>query len=271
MSVRTLRYGDIAPGLPFHAALITSEASGFTVQAHDHDFSEFMLILDGSGVHDLNDEDLPLEPGQVWRLAPEDAHSIYARPGHRLTYINVAFPLVSWERFLGLAAIPPPPTLTSVDAASLSEITLAFQNVLSAFAARPTDLDLLAFFVTIGRGSRPLALEEGPVWLQGALKKMRLEQNLFAGLPRFLRLCSVSPAHLSRVVRTLYGVTPTELVNRCRLDHAKMLLATTVEDAETIAFRCGFNHVPYFYRLFRRSEGVTPREYRRSLRQKIAP
>jgi len=272
MNIPTLKYAGIAPGLPFHAALVASDHTGFTIRPHDHDFAEIMLVLDGSGIHDLNGHRLPLEPGQMWTLVPTDAHSIYANPGRSLTYVNIAYPVETWDKFIALAGIQQPPTLTTFDPSSLTGVLRAFQDALAAFAAQPSDLDLLEFFVVVGRGIKPqVHADVGPAWLQIATQRMRQEANLMVGLPRLLEFCSVSPAHLSRVVRQVHGVTPTHLVNRLRLDYAKALLAVTLEDADLIAYRCGFNNVPYFYRLFRKSVGVTPREYRRSIRRQVAP
>jgi len=71
---------------------------------------------------------------------------------------------------------------------------------------------------------------------------------------------------LSRTVRQHLGVRPTDLVNEIRVEHAKVLLATTPLDAETIAFRCGWQNASYFYRLFRGVCGKTPRDFRKGLR-----
>ena len=56
----------------------------------------------------MNGQHVPLDTGQVWSLIPEDAHSIHARVGKRLTYINVAFPVatstVPFRSMIGPAA-----------------------------------------------------------------------------------------------------------------------------------------------------------------------
>ncbi|MFG2563457.1 helix-turn-helix transcriptional regulator [Streptomyces sp. NPDC048496] len=86
-----------------------------------------------------------------------------------------------------------------------------------------------------------------------------------------LALTAVSPAHLSRSMRTHYGTTPTEFVRALRLERAAELLCTTRESVTAIAHRCGFSGHSYFSRCFATAYGVPPREYRRRAWEAFVP
>jgi len=60
--------------------------------------------------------------------------------------------------------------------------------------------------------------------------------------------------------------TPNEYVQFCRLRHAKHLLMALNLDVSEVARRCGFKSASYFSMQFKRQNGVTPRDYRRSVR-----
>lgn len=80
-------------------------------------------------------------------------------------------------------------------------------------------------------------------------------------------LCSVSGVskqHLCMLFRTTLGLRPTEHITKRRIQAAKELLASSEKTTEEIALRTGFCTSSYFCKMFRRYEGVTPSEFRKS-------
>jgi len=75
------------------------------------------------------------------------------------------------------------------------------------------------------------------------------------------READLSVAQLERHVAQLYRVTPRQLLARARLDAALALLAGD-DSVATIAHACGYADHSAFTRQFRRSIGLSPREYR---------
>ena len=51
---------------------------------------------------------------------------------------------------------------------------------------------------------------------------------------------------------------------RIRLGKACLLLSTTDLSVQAISDACGFHSDVYFYQVFRKEMGMTPRQYRRS-------
>jgi AraC-like DNA-binding protein len=100
---------------------------------------------------------------------------------------------------------------------------------------------------------------------------MRDEHNLQGGLPRLRELAGVSRAHLSRSLKASCQHTPTEFVNRLRVERAAILLATTTDEIGEIAIACGFTTLSYFYRRFGERYHLSPRAYRLQAQQAIAP
>jgi transcriptional regulator GlxA family with amidase domain len=69
-------------------------------------------------------------------------------------------------------------------------------------------------------------------------------------------------------VRTLHrrclehlGVTPAKLIDRVRLDHARMLLASSRLSAKRLAVHCGFGSAANMKRVFMRELGISPQDY----------
>lgn len=73
----------------------------------------------------------------------------------------------------------------------------------------------------------------------------------------------LSPFHFHRLFRALHGTTPHRYLARLRLERARALLARGVPVVEA-ALNCGFESVPSFTALFRKTFGATPGKFART-------
>jgi AraC family transcriptional regulator len=72
--------------------------------------------------------------------------------------------------------------------------------------------------------------------------------------------------HFTRAFAATMGVPPHRYVSRRRLESAKAMIATGRASLGEIALDCRFSSQSSFTRAFRRATGVTPAEYRQTLR-----
>lgn len=269
----------------YHAALVSSRFRPRT-ELHTHDFFEMMYVLAGTGTHQINNRALPLVVGDLIFVRPRDCHAIAVRPGNDLHFVNIAFPADAWTDFCVLAgltddvfsaqSIAPPPAVR-VSATQRDECTQAFQRALRAFHEAPSRLELCRFWALVV----PILLQPVeppdddaavlPGWLHTACWAMRDERNLRLGFARFIELSGVSPAHLSRTLKAYCNQTPTAFINDLRLKQAALLLRTTTQEIIEIAAACGFANLSYFYRLFGRRFGTSPRAFRLQAQHAVAP
>ena len=76
----------------------------------------------------------------------------------------------------------------------------------------------------------------------------------------------VSRAILDRAFADDVGLSPSKMLMRLRLDEAKRLMAATDLTLAEIAARLGYCNAAYFTNIFRDSEGVAPKEWRKRQR-----
>src|SRR6266498_498537 len=73
----------------------------------------------------------------------------------------------------------------------------------------------------------------------------------------------LSPNHLLRVFRQVFGMTPHQYLSARRLQEATRLLSQTETSVTEICLDVGFQSLGSFSALFRRSFGLSPQAYRR--------
>lgn len=74
------------------------------------------------------------------------------------------------------------------------------------------------------------------------------------------------PDHLSRVLKSCYGFTLRQEINRQRMNHARFLLQTTNDTIARIALEMGYSDPNLFEKFFRYHQKTTPTEYRNSIK-----
>jgi AraC-like DNA-binding protein len=73
---------------------------------------------------------------------------------------------------------------------------------------------------------------------------------------------SMSEVAFSRFFRVRTGKTFVETLNEIRLGHASRMLIDTTQSVSEIAYRCGFNNMSNFNRIFKKKKHCTPKEFR---------
>jgi AraC-like DNA-binding protein len=75
------------------------------------------------------------------------------------------------------------------------------------------------------------------------------------------RLVPVSPDHLIRTFRAVFGETPYRYLQRRRVERAMFLLRSSGSDVTTVCMAVGFTSLGSFSRTFTSIVGVTPSEW----------
>ncbi len=77
-------------------------------------------------------------------------------------------------------------------------------------------------------------------------------------------LSGVSTRYFNQLFSVFFGVAPKEYIIRMQLDTARNLLSNSDSPIGDIATVCGFGDVYYFSKIFRKTVGMTPSQYRKT-------
>ncbi|HBQ63422.1 MAG TPA: hypothetical protein DD727_00545 [Clostridiales bacterium] len=125
-------------------------------------------------------------------------------------------------------------------------------------------LKLIAAYAASG-GLKENASSENPgnrtvrqvvTWLQDNIASPVSLGNLAEAL-------HLNPCYLVRLFRQHTGLTPMALLGQLRLRMAAVILETEKATVTEVAFRCGFENVSHFIRLFHRCYGCPPGKWSR--------
>ena len=81
---------------------------------------------------------------------------------------------------------------------------------------------------------------------------------------------AINKNYLSSRFHKEVGMTVTEYINSIRIRRSEELLGKTALSMQGVAEQCGFSDANYFTRTFKKINGVSPNEYRKSLKTRLS-
>ena len=79
----------------------------------------------------------------------------------------------------------------------------------------------------------------------------------------------ISPNYLSKMFHKELGISFVEYLMEIRMNHAKKLLRDTNKKMAEIGVEIGYSDANYFYSIFKKMEGCTPKKYRDQMKRTI--
>ena len=92
---------------------------------------------------------------------------------------------------------------------------------------------------------------------------IRAHFNRRVTLGELTRIAGISVAQLERYCKRVFHLTPRQMIQKVRLEHAHRLLHTDMPITE-VALQCGYTDHSAFTRQFKGLTGFTPRQYRQA-------
>jgi AraC family transcriptional regulator, transcriptional activator of pobA len=238
--------------------------------AHLH---QVMLVQSGSGMAHIEGRQIPFGDGALMNVPPGVVHAFRFLPDTQGFVVTLADEILDLI-LAGAGDVRHTLSQPSVCAAP-ADMAVLMQQIWSEFNgmadARALMLRglcsaLLGLVVRqlVQTGARPAEQDKGQVLQRfEALLQVHLLEHW--GVAEYARALSVSPTHLSRVVRAATGAPASQLINARIIREARQRLAYTNLRVSTIAYTLGFADPAHFSRVFTRDTGLSPRAFRRML------
>lgn len=256
--------------------------------AHSHDFLGLVYFERGGGALRLDDREWPVEDGDAYVISPGEVigAGVGASAFHEAQGWSVAFPpgvlgsqapgaFLSWRShpllfpFVGGAAggaqrLKVPLTERALWTERFSALGDELRErrdgyheaVLSHLTLILVELSRLASDV-VG----DLKLKDEPL-LAEVFGFIEEHYGKRISLKEVARAVSLTPGHLTTVVRRKTGRTVLEWISERRMTEARKLLVQTNLAIEEVGSKVGYGDSAYFIRHFKRTHGTTPLAWR---------
>lgn len=253
---------------------------------HSHDnFSELVIVLNGTAEHIVDDERYRIMKGDVFVISDETEHGY--TDVHDFRICNIMFDpryfmtpeldITGSAGFQALFVLEPQCTknksFTSrlrLDIDSFIRINSMIEKMHKEYSEKNIGWktmiksDFLELTVMLSRlySIDNLADEKGIITLASAIayiEKNYTEQLTVAGLAK---LSNYSERQFLRLFHKAFGCMPMTYVANLRMQKARELLRTTDLTVTETAFRCGYSDSNYFSRVFKKFNDATPSEFR---------
>lgn len=261
----------INPDEAFHFAR-KRLATRFPDTAHDHDCYEVFLVESGRTAHWINGVTQTLEPGQLVFVRPHDVHAFSADRALGCEINNVMFRAETAQhlaqryadtiegRFFD--ATSPLPDMHTLGPARFARAINVAQQLQTAHRSLSRIEEYLLVLTNRVANVTSSVTDSVPRWFAEACSAAQSQEVFSKGATGFISAAGRSHEHVCRTCKAVTGLTPSDYINQIRIEFAAHLLRSDERPINDVVEACGFDNTSYFYRLFRRQYGTTPRQYR---------
>ncbi len=239
---------------------------------HTHNHMELFYIVGGRGQFLIEDRLYPVNSNNLVVINPNVTHTEVSLNAQPLEYIVLGIEgieLAIREESNGRFCI--------LDHFISVEITTCLRNILREMEQKqPGYEDICQAFmeILIIRLMRNIELsvaeETQAVTGNRQCAAVRRYIDLHFKEPLTLELLAeeahMNKFYLSHTFKKAYGISPINYMISRRIEESKYLLAETDLSMSQIAQLLGFSSLSYFSQVFRRTQSITPMEYRQSTR-----
>ena len=239
---------------------------------HTHEYMELFYIIGGTGLFLIEDQEHPVKVNDLIIVNPDVSHAEVSINSQSLEYI-----------VLGIAGIELAPGKDSngqfciLDHSESTEISGCLWNILREMEQKQTgfeDVCQACMEMLVIRLMRSIDLSvptESQITAgnrQCAVVKRYIDQHFkeALSLEQLADKVHMNKYYLSHIFKEEYGVSPINYMFTRRIVESKYLLTETDLSLSQIAQLLGFSSPSYFSQAFRRTEGVSPVDYRKSTR-----
>jgi AraC-like DNA-binding protein len=260
---------------------------------HTHEFFELVYVRGGSGVNTIDGRPYPMVQGDLLLMQPGDVHRFRADPGTEVRFVNVLFtpalwPSATWQELLALPGLAPllghtggdRPRKLALNPDDARRVLTLCERLRDEAQARLIDWQLTARTVITelllvvsrahaGYGALPAHAQTPEDPVARAIARMHDDPSAEVTVAQLARDARLTPAWFGERFRKQTGLSVRAYLARLRLERARARLeeGATVTEA---ALAVGFHDPSYFARVFRRFARLSPRAYRRLVKDGAA-
>lgn len=238
---------------------------------HSHECTELFYVTDGEGWLCTDEGACPVRKNQMVLVNPKVRHTERSSVKNQMHYIvlginNLQFHFGNEKEFLPFRIF---------DLSSHTDIILPLLQTILTELEKQKDfheeicqhyLTILLLQVRRITGQYFTVSVPSPIPYECEKAKAYMENHFREPitLDRLAELTHWDKFYFSHQFSAAYGISPINYLLKQRVEHSRQLLETTDYSITQIAEASGFSSQNYFSQTFKKSTGMSPREYRKT-------
>jgi len=243
---------------------------------HDHDYFEFILILNGSYINYINGEDYIGAINDAYLLRPGDTHKII-NYGENNKHLNI---MIERDYFINSCNNFSKNLLNKISSqnhialkltqSESNKIINIIQNINSHVFDNNVYYQLVISDLIYDILNQLGLLEQHfPAWLKEIEQLLENRESLKLSIEEFVKKTHYSHTHLSRLFKQKMGVSMVKYLQETKLEYASRYLVYTKNSVAEIASMLGYKEVSHFNHIFKAKFKRTPLQYRKLYSKEI--
>lgn len=242
---------------------------------HFQDYYEITLILDGKAKNIVSDTIYVTQKNDIVFMNKNVIHELISCDSDKsLKYINLAFSDRIMSRIQIIFpnfSIPDLSFIVHLSSEKTKKLINIYNeiNLTDSYHESNKDIELFLYQMIKEMIYQPNSIRNlYPNWFKTLLleiqniERVKDTRDIFKKSP-------YSKQYTIKKFHEYLNMTPTQYLNKTKINRSIELLLSTDLSIAIIAFECGFNNVEYFDKIFKRNMGMTPIRYRQTQRQLI--
>lgn len=255
---------------------------------HRHDFTEMLIVLEGTAQHIVDNTSYMLRPGDICVIKPSVSHgfsnarhfrhcnimfnsntvfencrSLYKLPGFQILF-SIETNIAKEESYKSMICLDASDTvfvdkLTDRMIKETAEKNPGYEAVAHALFVE------LAVFCSRKYKCDSNRCNENITNLARTVIYMEENFREDISLDDLASVSCLSPRHFSRIFRNIYKISPFSYIFSLRIEYACNLLKYTDLSVTEISALSGFKDSNYFARAFKKYKAISPTTYRKSI------
>ena len=260
------------------------------IDMHSHSFWEISYVYEGCGLCYTENGAFPVRGGSLLFVAPGTTHCFVSQPQKEGTPLKLCSIIFTKDYYNGIAPkyeqiselkghsllsklqkrTPFSLIINDDNAQNLRHLMWLITHEYNHYTAGSKEIthySILSLFIAITRlyeyqlgKSMPMVTKN--LILDELLKYIRTNYGSKLSLDLLASHTHLSREYLCRYFKKQTGKNISDYILEVRMEKAKEMLRTTTHTITEIGIYCGYPSVSSFQRSFRKSENMTPSEYR---------
>ncbi len=260
------------PFIPEVEAVIGNNISN-DFRRHIHDTYIIGVVNQGDRIISLSDCTVSISEGELFLIHPGQVHSCKPKSSARHSYMLLSIPSSTVQSIASQITekheeCPEFSCVQIKDKEASQKMIKLFSSIIQKTNESGIQIESLFYdfisYLLISYSKEQFSIPSIHNQHESIVRACRYISENYGNnlsLKEIASVACLSPFHFQREFKKDRGITPHEYLNDVRIRESQRLLLKEM-DLKEIAYRLGFSDQSHFTRIFRKTVGVTPKNYR---------